>query len=48
MGTNMNGTRTVLIWVAALLAAGLFFYALDLWIMGAQGLPLNWDMTPAQ
>lgn len=44
----MRGGRTVLTWLVALVAAGLFFYALDLWIMAAQGLPLNWDMTPAQ
>ena len=41
-------TKSILTWVAAFLIAGGFFYGLDLWIMAAQGLPLNWDLTPAQ
>lgn len=38
----------ITIWVSAFAIAALFFYAIDLWIMGAQGLPLNFNLTPAQ
>ena len=36
------------VWLAALAVVLLAFYGLDLLVMGAQGLPLNWDLTPAQ
>ncbi len=35
-------------WVAALAVTGALFYGLDHGIMLMQGLPLNWDLTPAQ
>lgn len=44
----MNSSNSILIWVTAFVVAIAFFYALDLFIMGAQGLPLNLDLTPAQ
>lgn len=44
----MSFGKTFLAWVTAFVLVGIFFYAMDLWIMGVQGLPLNWDMTPAQ
>lgn len=40
--------QTILRWGGALLIALLFFYGLDLAVMAAQGLPLNFDLTPAQ
>jgi hypothetical protein len=40
--------NTVLIWVGAFALTLLLFYGIDQFIMAAQGLPLNWDMTPAQ
>jgi len=44
----MNKDNAMLVWVAAFLLSMVFFYALDLGVMGAQGLPLNFDLTPAQ
>lgn len=44
----MGVGKTIITWIAAFVVVGIFFYVLDLWIMGVQGLPLNWDMTPAQ
>jgi len=42
-----SATDNVLIWVAALAIALAVFYGLDHFVMGIQGLPLNWDLTPA-
>ncbi|MDH3645068.1 MAG: hypothetical protein OES38_23405 [Gammaproteobacteria bacterium] len=33
-------------WLVVLVLTLAFFYAMDQLIMGAQGLPLNWNMTP--
>jgi hypothetical protein len=41
-------TNTILIWASAFALSLLIFYGIDQFIMAAQGLPLNWDMTPAQ
>ncbi|MEA3278261.1 MAG: hypothetical protein U9Q81_23815 [Pseudomonadota bacterium] len=35
-------------WVAALALAAALFYGLDHGVMAMQGLPLNWDLSPAQ
>lgn len=35
-------------WVVAFAVALALFYAMDLAVMGMQGLPLNFDLTPAQ
>ncbi len=43
----MSG-KTLLIWGGAFAITLLGFYALDLLVMGAQGLPLRLDLTPAQ
>lgn len=40
--------KTLLIWVGAFAITLVAFYALDLVVMGAQGLPLRLDLTPAQ
>jgi len=40
--------KTISIWLGVFLTVLLFFYGLDHSIMGMQGLPLNWDLTPAQ
>lgn len=37
-----------MIWVAAIAITLAAFYLLDHFIMGIQGLPLNWDLSPAQ
>ena len=38
----------LVVWLGVLLLTGLFFYGLDHFIMGIQGLPLHLDLTPAQ
>ena len=38
----------ILTWVVAIAVTLLAFYAMDHLIMGMQGLPLNWDLSPAQ
>lgn len=47
MGGLMS-SKTILIWVSAFAVTLLAFYGLDLLVMGAQGLPLNLNLTPAQ
>jgi hypothetical protein len=37
-----------MIWAIAAAIALLAFYGLDHFTMSIQGLPLNWDLTPAQ
>lgn len=37
-----------MIWIAAIAIALVTFYFMDHFIMGIQGLPLNWDLSPAQ
>ncbi len=39
---------TALYWVAALAVTLVLFYALDQGVMAMQGLPLRWDLSPAQ
>lgn len=34
-------------WLIVLVVIFGFFYAMDHALMGAQGLPLNWNMAPA-
>jgi hypothetical protein len=38
----------MMIWVLATAVAVVMFYGVDHAVMGLQGLPLNWDLTPAQ
>lgn len=46
---EMNHTRRRwAVWGGTLLLTLLAFYAMDLVVMAMQGLPLNWDLTPAQ
>ncbi len=40
--------KTITIWLVTFVLVLLFFYGLNHSIMGMQGLPLNWDLTPAQ
>ena len=44
----MNNGASVTIWLAAFAVCALAFYGLDHFIMNSQGLPLNFDLTPAQ
>ncbi len=39
--------RRIAVWVVALLISLIAFYGLDHFVMNIQGLPLNWDLTPA-
>jgi hypothetical protein len=40
--------QPVVYWVLAIVIVVAFFYGLDHFVMSAQGLPLNPDLTPAQ
>ena len=44
----MKPAKTIVVWVVALVVTALAFYGMDLMVMAAQGLPLNFDLTPAQ
>ena len=37
----------IIVFLIALVGAGAMFYALDHLLMGAQGLPIGWDLMPA-
>lgn len=43
-----KNSRRVLIWVIAISISLAAFYLMDLVVMGMQGLPLGWDLSPAQ
>lgn len=45
---NENKSSIVVTWVVAIAITLAVFYGLDHFVMGIQGLPLNWDLTPAQ
>jgi len=40
--------NTILVWLGAFILTLLIFYGMDHFIMAAQGLPLNLDLSPAQ
>lgn len=44
----MNINHPIIAWLGAFVIALAVFYGLDLFIMSVQGLPLNFDLTPAQ
>jgi hypothetical protein len=46
-GTQKTNNKLV-VWTIAVTIALLAFYGLDHLVMSIQGLPLNWDLTPAQ
>ncbi|MEE8428530.1 MAG: hypothetical protein V3S33_03395 [Gammaproteobacteria bacterium] len=41
-------SSAVMPWVVAIAITLAVFYGLDHFVMGIQGLPLNWDLSPAQ
>ena len=43
---SLGTHKTIGRWLAVLALTLVFFYAMDQFIMGAQGLPLNWNLTP--
>lgn len=45
---GMGLFQLLLVWTLALTVSLAGFYGLDLLTMGMQGLPLNWDLTPAR
>ncbi len=47
-GKGVNALQLLLIWLVALGVTLAAFYGLDHLSMNMQGLPLNWDLTPAQ
>lgn len=46
--TERQKTNRLVIWLLAILVGLAAFYLLDHAVMGMQGLPLNWNLTPAQ
>ncbi len=44
----MRAVNRLLVWVGVFTLAVVVFYGLDHGIMALQGLPLNFDLTPAQ
>jgi len=44
---RQKGNRLIM-WIVAIGITVVFFYGLNQFIMSAQGLPLNLDLTPAQ
>ena len=50
MSTTSGERKTsskVLAWVVSVVITLVAFYAMDHFVMSIQGLPLNWDLTPA-
>jgi hypothetical protein len=45
---EQKANSKLMIWAIAAAIALLAFYGLDHFTMSIQGLPLNWDLTPAQ
>lgn len=43
---NNDAVKAMKRWAIVLVIALAFFYAMDHALMGAQGLPLNWNMAP--
>lgn len=41
-------SKQVVIWIIAVAVTLVAFYFMDHFIMSIQGLPLNWNLTPAQ
>ena len=51
MNTNIgerNASSKVIAWVVAIVITLVVFYGMNHFVMSIQGLPLNWDLTPAQ
>jgi hypothetical protein len=46
-GERKTSSR-VMVWVISVVITLVAFYAMDHFVMSMQGLPLNWDLTPAQ
>jgi len=42
------GTHRVWIWIIAISITLVAFYLMDQMLMSMQGLPLDWDLSPAQ
>lgn len=47
-GQRERKSKQIIVWVVAIAITLAAFYAMDHFIMGMQGLALNWDLTPAQ
>lgn len=44
----MDSGSKISLWLATLLVTLVAFYLMDIGVMAMQGLPLHWDLTPAQ
>ena len=45
---NEKKAGRLVVWLLAIVVGLAIFYLLDHAVMGMQGLPLNWNLTPAQ
>lgn len=45
---RVRSVNRLLVWVGVFTLAVVVFYGLDHGVMALQGLPLNFDLTPAQ
>lgn len=43
----MTGSNAITRWLIVLAVTLAFFYTMDQVLMGVQGLPLDWNMAPA-
>lgn len=48
MNENTGFLAQLLLFLVAMAVALAFFYLMNHGVMNMQGLPLNWDLTPAQ
>jgi hypothetical protein len=46
--TQPQKSARIITWLVAILVALAAFYLMNHAVMGMQGLPLNWNLTPAQ
>jgi hypothetical protein len=47
-GTQVKKNRPIVTWLVAILITLAAFYLMNQVVMGLQGLPLGWDLSPAQ
>jgi len=45
---GIGNSRRILIWIVSISVTLAVFYLMDQMVMGMQGLPLGWDLSPAQ
>jgi len=46
--TEAKKSGRITVWLVSIIAALVAFYLMNHAVMGLQGLPLDWNLTPAQ